>query len=124
MLAEVNNMKASVAGLGITPQTNRVLAEIVQRVYAKSQHIADIANSVPQTPGQMNRTLDTQIQSYLQKNPMFTPQELRTPSLLGAPDTPSGSERWSPGQARAWGAKIGLKPGDPIRVDGKIRAIP
>jgi hypothetical protein len=124
MLAEVNNMKASVAGLGITPQTNRVLAEIVQRVYAKSQHIAEIANSVPQTPGQMNRTLDTQIQSYLQKNPMFTPEELRTPALLGAPDTPPGSERWSPGQARAWGAKIGLKPGDPIRVDGKIRAIP
>jgi hypothetical protein len=124
MLAEVNNMKASVAGLGITPQTNRVLAEIVQRVYAKSQHIADIANNVPQTPGKMNRTLDTQIQGYLQKNPMFTPEELRTPALLGAPDTPSGSERWSPGQARAWGAKIGLKPGDPIRVDGKIRAIP
>jgi hypothetical protein len=124
MLAEVNNMKASVAGLGITPQTNRVLAEIVQRVYAKSQHIAEIANNVPQTPGKMNRTLDTQIQGYLQKNPMFTPEELRTPALLGAPDTPSGSERWSPGQARAWGAKIGLKPGDPIRVDGKIRAIP
>jgi hypothetical protein len=124
LLSEVNNMKASLAGLGITPQTNRALAEIVQRTYTKNQHIADIANSVPQTPGKINRTFDTQVQNYLQKNPMFTPEELKMPALLGAPDTPPGSERWSPAQARQWAATVGLKPGDPIRVDGKIRAIP
>jgi hypothetical protein len=124
LLSEVNNMKASLAGLGITPQTNRALAEIVQRTYTKNQHIADIANSVPQTPGKINRTFDTQVQNYLQKNPMFTPEELKMPALLGAPDTPPGSERWSPAQARQWAATVGLKQGDPIRVDGKIRAIP
>jgi hypothetical protein len=121
LMAEVNNMKKSLAGLGITATTNRALAEIVSRNYDKMQKIAEIANGVPQVPGQMNRELDKRVQAYLAKNPLFTPQELAHPALLGAPDAPPGAEKWNQAQGRAWGAKIGLKPGDPVRINGVIR---
>lgn len=122
--SEVNMMKQAIATLGITPAANRALATIIGRVYQQEQDIAGIARSLPQKPGQMNWSLDTAVQSYLQKNPLFTEQEIQDPRTLAAPDVPPQSAHWNVAQKRAWAARLGLKPGDPIRVNGQLGAVP
>lgn len=122
--SEVNMMKQAIASLGITPAANRALATIVGRIYKQEQDIARIARSLPQKPGQMNRSLDAAMQSYLQQNPLFTQQEIQDPRTLAAPDAPPQAAQWTPAQARTWGASIGLKPGDPVRMNGQLGAIP
>lgn len=124
LMAEVNNMKQSIASLGITPASNRALAEIVSRVYAQQNDIAGLAREIPHTPGKMNNVLDTHINDYLKSHPLFTKQELQHPALLGAPDAPPQSVQWSPEQKRAWAGRVGLKPGDPIRFNGQIVQVP
>jgi hypothetical protein len=46
------------------------------------------------------------------------------PELLGAPDAPPASAQWTPQQKRNWATGVGLKPGDPIRFNGQIQAVP
>lgn len=122
--SEVNIMRNGIASLGITPASNRALAEIVSRVYKQQQDIAEIARHVPQSPGKMNQSLDSAVTSYLRQHPLFTQEELQNPKLLSAPDAPPQSAQWSPQQARQWAQSIGLKPGEPIRMNGKIMAVP
>jgi hypothetical protein len=124
LMAEVNNMKKSLAGLGITASTNRALAELISRNYDKMQKLGEIANNIPQVPGQMNREYDRQAQAYLKANPLFTKEELQNPKLLGAPDAPPQSANWSVDQRRQWAASIGLKPGDDIRFNGRPVKVP
>lgn len=122
--SEVNIMKQSIASLGITPQSNRALAEILNRVYQQNQDIAGIARNVNAPPGQKNRALDAAVSDYLKQHPLFTQQEIQHPETLGAPDAPPQSAQWSPQQKRQWAQGVGLKPGDPIRFNGQVVSVP
>lgn len=122
--SEVNIMKQSIASLGITPQSNRALAEILTRVYQQNQDIAELARGIKAPPGQKNVALDTAVNGYLKQHPLFTPQEIQHPQLLGAPDAPQQSAQWSPQQKRQWAQSVGLKSGDPIRFGGQIVSVP
>jgi hypothetical protein len=122
--SEVNSMKQAIASLGITPASNRALAEIISRVYGQQRDIAQIARSIPQQPGKMNNGLDTQISGYLSQHPLFTQQEMQNPTLLGAPDAPPQSANWSPQQKQQWAQSVGLKPGDPVRFNGQVFQVP
>lgn len=127
LMAEVNSMKQAIASLGITPQTNRALGEIVSRTYQQQQAIAQIARDVRGMrlpPGQYSKTLDERIQQYEQTHPLFTQNELQHPQLLGAPDAPPESAKWSPQQKQQWAASVGLKSGDPIRFNGQVVSVP
>lgn len=122
--SEVNIMKQSIASLGITPQSNRALAEILSRVYQQNKDIADLARNVNAPPGQKNKSLDTAVSGYLKDHPLFTQQEIQHPETLGAPDAPPQSAQWSPQQKRQWAQSVGLKPGDAIRFNGKVVSVP
>lgn len=122
--AEVNIMKQSIATLGNTALSNRALAEIVSRTYQHAQEIADITRGVPKVPGKMTDTLNQAAGDYLKSHPMFTPQELQHPQILGAPDAPPQSAQWSPQQKQQWAKSVGLKSGDPIRFNGQVVSVP
>lgn len=122
--SEVNIMKQSIASLGITPQSNRALAEILSRVYQQNQDIADLARNVNAPPGQKNKALDDSVNGYLKQHPLFTKDEIQHPQLLGAPDAPPQSSQWSPEQKVQWAKSLGLKEGDPIRFNGQIVQVP
>jgi hypothetical protein len=122
--SEVQNISQTLAGLGITPQTNRALAELQMRTYKAQADLADIARKIPPVPGQMMTTFNNAAAQYLRDHPIYSPQEKQNPSLLGAPDAPPQSAQWSPAQRRTWAAGIGLKPGDAIRFNGQIGAVP
>lgn len=124
LMAEVNIMRQAIASMDNTPQGNRALAEILSRTYQHQQAIAEIARSIKAPPGQRSAMLNQAVDQYLKQSPLFSPQELQHPSILGAPDAPQGATRWTPQQARAWGQSVGLKPGDPIRINGHMGAIP
>ena len=120
--AEVGIMRQAIAGLGITPASNRALLEIQSRVYQKQAEIAQLTRglSASADPAQLSGV----VQNYLRTHPLFNNAELRDPRVLGAPTAPPGAERWTPAQGRQWGANLGLKPGDPVRLpNGQIMAI-
>ena len=55
-IAEVKNMQKSIANLGITPVTNRLLVEITDRTYNDVQHIANLTRKYAGDPNQPPRT--------------------------------------------------------------------
>lgn len=126
--AEVNIMKNGIASLGITAQTNRAQLEMLNRVYQEEQRYAQFAEQVrndPRIPPQAKGSaLNQGIAQWQKSHPMFTQDELQHPQLLGAPDAPPQSAQWSPQQKRAWAQSVGLQPGDPIRFNGQIQAVP
>lgn len=124
LLAEVNAMRASLASLGITPASNRALAEMTARVSQVQIDLAKIAQANPRLPGQINSAYDKAAMTYLEQHPLFRPEEYTHPQLLTAPDAPPESANWTVPDARKWAASAGLKPGDPIRVNGQIQAVP
>jgi len=120
--AEVGIMRQAIAGLGITPASNRALLEIQSRVYQKQAEIAQLTRglSADANPAQLSAV----VQNYLRTHPLFNEAEIRDPRVLGAPTAPPGAERWTPMQGRQWGANLGLKPGDPVRLpNGQVMAI-
>ena len=95
LMTEVNAMRQGIASMGITGASNRALAEIVSRVYQQSGAIADIQRGIKAPPGQRNVAFDNAVTEYLKSHPLFSPEELQHPQLLGAPDAPPASVGWS-----------------------------
>ena len=124
LMSEVNNMKQGIASLGITPQSNRALAELNLRVHQQAQGIANSTRNIPRVPGQMSQTLDQAVQGYLESHPLVSPAEAQHPELLGAPDVPPQATNWSEGQVRQWAQGLGLKPGDALRMGDQIVKVP
>jgi hypothetical protein len=126
--AEVNIMKQGIASLGITPQTNRAQLEMLNRIYSEEQRYAQIAEQVRQdpriSPQDKGTVLNQMIAQWQQQHPLFTEQEKQHPQVLGAPDAPPQSAQWTPAQKRSWASGIGLQPGDPVRMNGQIVAVP
>ncbi len=114
-IAEVKNMQKSIANLGITPVTNRLLVEITDRTYNDVQHIADLTRKYAvdknNRPGQMNVGLDQQIHDYYEKHPLFTKEEIADPRLIAPPEFKDART--------AFNAK--LPKGQPVKIDGKLK---
>lgn len=122
--AEVNIMRQATASMDNTPQGNRALAEILSRTYQHQQDIANIARGIQAPPGQRSAALNAAVDDYLKANPLFKPEEMQNPKLLGAPEAPPQAAKWSPQQARSWAQGLGLRQGDPVRINGQLGAVP
>jgi hypothetical protein len=114
-IAEVKNMQKSIANLGITPVTNRLLVEITDRAYNDVKNIANLtrqyANDKNNRPGQMNVGLDQKIQDYYDSHPLFTKDEIADPRLIAPPEFKDARS--------AFNAK--LPKGQPVKIDGKLK---
>lgn len=114
-IAEVKNMQKSIANLGITPVTNRLLVEITDRTYRDVQEIANITRQYEANPnnrpGKMNVGLDSAIHDYYVKHPLFTEAEMKDPRMIAPPEFPTARD--------AFNAK--LPKGQPVKIDGKLK---
>jgi hypothetical protein len=113
-IAEVKNMQKSIANLGITPVTNRLLVEITDRTYNDVQKIADLtrkyATDKNNRPGQMNVGLDQKIHDYYESHPLFTKEEIADPRLIAPPEFKDSRA--------AYNAKLPI--GQPVKIGGKL----
>lgn len=126
LLAEVQNMQKGLASLGISPAGNRAQLEIVTRVYKESQDLAKIAREIASDfripPEAKARVLDERSSQYFQEHPIFNEQEKRDPRILSAPDVPPRLN--TPAAVRAWAKAVGLSPGNLVKWNGQIGAVP
>ena len=114
-IAEVKNMQKSIANLGITPVTNRLLVEITDRAYNDVKNIAELTRKYEidpkNLPGKKNVGLDTAIQQYYESHPLFTKEEISDPRLIAPPEFKDART--------AFNAK--LPKGQPVKIDGKLK---
>ena len=114
-IAEVKNMQKSIANLGITPVTNRLLVEITDRAYNDVKNIAELTRKYETNPknlpGKKNVGLDTEIQKYYDSHPLFTKEEISDPRLIAPPEFKDSR--------LAFNAK--LPKGQPVKIDGKLK---
>lgn len=114
-IAEVKNMQKSIANLGITPVTNRLLVEITDRTYNDVKAIADLTRKYEMDPknlpGKKNVGLDQAIQNYYDGHPIFTDAEKNDPRLIAPPEFKDSR--------MAFNAK--LPKGQPVKIDGKLK---
>ena len=113
LLAEVQTMKESIASLGITPSTNRLLLEELSRVHNAQMEIQTRANAYVQRNGHLDAGFNREIQGYYKEHPLFSERELRDPRLIAPPRMPSSITR-DPVKIRQWAKDNGLKEGDPF----------
>jgi hypothetical protein len=93
---------------------NRFLAELKGRMGEYSVRVRNLANDYYSKHKTLDEGFDKIVDADLKSRPLFTPGELKNPSLIGAPITPYSD----PGQTMAWAQKMGIKDGDPIRTPG------
>lgn len=114
-IAEVKNMQKSIANLGITPVTNRLLVEITDRTYKDVQAIADLTRKYESNPknlpGKKNVGLDQAIHDYYQSHPLFSESEIKDPRLIAPPEFKDSRA--------AFNAK--LPKGQPVKIDSKLK---
>lgn len=127
LMVEVQNMQKSIASLGISPATNRVLLDTVQRVYGQSQQLAEIARGIQSDqnipPEQKQAALDQAADNFYKQNPIFKPEEVADPRLIGAPTVPAGVTTIP--AFIAWAKVQNLPSGYPARLpNGKMKMVP
>ena len=112
---------------------NRFLVEFSDRMGKLKSTIAHLANEYMSKPdpelggrprGKLDRGWDEFLANYLDKHPVFTPEEQRNPVLLGAPDLPAN--RTTPEAINDWFRQMSLEPTDHVRLpNGKYKlAVP
>lgn len=121
--ATVDQIEKSVVQLGTTTSGNRALVEISDRMGHLNSIVAQRARDyMARHGGLLDQGFDQELSQFLQKAPVFTPQELAKPSRLGVPEIPqhlTGTR----GQVDKWAIEWALKPGDEIRKpDGSYTA--
>lgn len=128
LMTEVQTMKDSIASLGITPATNRLLLEELSRVHNVQATTQDLAAQYVKQHGHLDAQWPGVVAQYYKANPMFSPAELNDPRLIAPPQPPP---HLNGVQIETWAKRMGLKPGDPIRIGsdpktGKpiIKAVP
>src|ERR1700683_5084711 len=116
--------------LGTTLAGNRALVELERRTGEQALAVRNLAldylgptdaNGVTTKHKFLDAGFDKAVSTYLQKNPLFTKEEMAEPALLGAPSAPPVRDK---AQAVAWINGMGLNPGDPYRVNGQIKMVP
>lgn len=111
--SEVQTMQKSIASLGMTPSTNRLLLEEVDRVQKAQMDIQDRANAYVKRNGHLDAGFNQEIASYYQQHPLFSQQELNNPRLIAPPRMPADITR-DPVKIKQWAKSNGLKEGDPF----------
>ena len=113
---QVGLVEKAAPALSNTVYGNRFLVNVASRMGEFSTLVAQQARDYIRAHGHLDTGFDQQISNYLKSNPVFTPQELKDPRTLGAPDVPDGIK--TPQQLKTWEGKMGLKSGDPFRIPG------
>jgi hypothetical protein len=122
--SQVDQIEKAAPQMATTLGGNRFLVEVQSRMGELSTQVAGMARNWLRTHDYLGPEFDQQVSNYLKRNPLFSKQELSHPDLLGAPTLPP-EQGSTPQAAHAWGAALGLKPGDPVRTtDGRIIALP
>lgn len=93
---------------------NRFLAELKGRMGDYGVRLRNLAADYYTKHKTIDEGFDRIVSADLQKNPLFTADEMKNPSLIGAPTSPYSDV----GQMQAWGQQMGLKPGDAVRTPG------
>jgi hypothetical protein len=114
---QVALVEKAAPALSNTLAGNRFLVEVARRSGELASEVASQARTYKQAHGYLDTGFDTKISTYLQKNPVFSQNELSHAELLGSPTIPPGLKG---GEILNWARDMGLKPGDPMRTsDGK-----
>lgn len=124
-LAEIQSIKDSVANLEMTPATNRLLLEEVNRVHQMQMRIQDLAHDYLRTHNYLDQNFRNSVDAYFRdpRNALFTREELHDPRLIAPPVAPPHLMRGTPEYQRFLQSR-GLKARDPIRTqDGQIRFV-
>jgi hypothetical protein len=102
--------------MATTKGGNRFLVEVSDKMGRLSTTVTQKARDYIKSHGHLDTGFDDELSKYLEKNPVFSQQELAHPDLLGEPTAPPGS---SVAQVRDWGRKMGLKEGESFRYMGE-----
>jgi hypothetical protein len=118
-VAEVQNMQRGIAGLKLSPSTNRYLLEELYRVHNDNMQVARLAQqykSDPRGPGYLDAGWDKIRDQYYRDHPLFDKDELADPRLVAPPLLTKEIDA-NPAKRKAWEKAQGLQYGDPIKLD-------
>lgn len=123
--SQIEQVEKASASLANTVSGNRFLVNVQTRMGDLASKVAQMARDYRSShPLGLDSGFDQQVADYMKANPVFTKQEQDHPDWLAAPDTPSAASKWAPSQAVQWGASLGLRPGDVVRMNGRYVKIP
>jgi hypothetical protein len=116
-IAEVKNMQKSIANLGVTPASNRLLVEIYDRTYKDVQAVAALSRQYDATtknaPGHKNAGLNEAVANYYTTHPMFSKAEMADPRLIAPPEFKDVTAA----------AAAKLPKGQPVMINGKLQYV-
>jgi hypothetical protein len=119
---QVDLVEKAAPQMATTPGGNRFLVEVTSRMGELQSEVTRQARAYIQAHGHLDPGFDQQMSTYMKAHPVFTPQELAHPELLGAPSAPPGASR---PQFLDWARKMGMHSGDAFRTpSGDIKAVP
>jgi len=101
LMTEVQNMQKGIASGTLTPASNLLLLELLDRTYQRQSAIAGMVKDIPLKPGQRNVLFQDKIREYNESHPFFSDNELKDMRLI-APPTIRG-----PADIASWGIKKG-----------------
>lgn len=120
---QVDQVAKASASMENTVNGNRFLVNFQDRMGQFSKALTAQAQAYIQAHGHLDVGFDKQVSAYIAKNPIFKPNEIADPRILGAPDAPQGHR--TKADVMAWASSMGLKSGDPFRTPaGDVRYVP
>lgn len=102
----------------------RYLTEMQQRMGDHSRAIAELASNYQGKYGRgvLDNGFNEVLSKYNNEHPIFKQSEIKDPRLFAPPTAPALNTK---DEAVAWARKVGLRPGDPMKLpSGKIVAAP
>lgn len=118
-VAEIRNLKESIANKDVTPATNRYLIEEMSRLHNNDIKLADFANQYAKSHlGYLDEGWPAARAAFLAKpeNRLFTQQEIEHPQTIAPAYLPTAMAR-DPAKIKAFIRNQGLNPDDPVAVD-------
>jgi hypothetical protein len=113
-------VKQTSAQLGSSLAGNRALVEIKLRNGELASKIAQMERDYLKSHAYLDSDFD---QKLSEMKPLYSPNELAHPALLGVPTAPATLQ--SSADYTNWGQSLGLKPGDPFRTaKGTLKPLP
>jgi hypothetical protein len=137
-LPQIQQIQTMSGGLDNSVGGLRALAEIRMRTHERNLQVADFAANYktgnlkalppefrtygrPQMPNMLDTKFEQGLRKWMGNHPLFTDKELADPRVMGAREPPPLR---TPQEIKAWSARVGLKPGEPVRINGKIQYAP
>jgi hypothetical protein len=119
LMTEVQNMQKGIASGSLTPASNLLLLELLDRTYKRQMEIADQVSGLSERPGRQQVALQKMVRDYNSSHPFFSDDELHDMRLI-APPTIKGRQ-----DLASWGIKPGnntpvIWGGAPFVKDGKL----